>query len=46
MKPASGQKSASVWIFSREISTASRSPLRPVNASRRAVSSSTDSSRM
>jgi hypothetical protein len=26
MKPASGQKSARVWIFSSEIATASRSP--------------------
>ncbi len=38
-KPASGQKSARVWIFSWLILTAAASPERPVNASRRAVSS-------
>ena len=41
-KPASGQKSASVWIFSWLISTPPRSPSRPVNASRRCVSSSSE----
>ena len=40
MNPTSGQKSASVWIFSREISTAPRSPVRPVYSSSRSVSSS------
>ncbi len=44
-KAASGQKSASVWIFSRQSSTAPRNPSRPVKASSRAVSSSTGSSR-
>ena len=33
----SGQNSLSVWIFSAAISTAGRSPVRPVNSSSRAV---------
>ena len=46
MKPASGQKSASVWIFSSEMATASCRPERPVSSSRRRVISSVPSSRM
>ena len=45
-KPASGQNSPSVWIFSCAIATRRAAPSRPVSSSSRRVSSSGGSARM